>query len=533
MNAGILIGAIVVLLCILLNRLSDKIGVPMLLFFMVLGMVFGSDGLVKIHFDDYRMAETICSFALIFIMFYGGFGTNWKAARPVAVKAGVLSTAGVVLTAFFTGLFCYFVLGFDWRESFLVGAVISSTDAASVFSILRARRMNLKYNTASLLELESGSNDPMSYMLTVTAIGIMNGTQAGGVGGVLLSTLWQMGVGLAGGVLVAFLAMTILKKVDLSGKGMDTIFLCAAAAFSYALPAMVGGNGYLGAYLAGILLGNSAIGNKAALVHFFDGITGLAQIQLFFLLGLLAFPSQMPQILLPALAIALCLTFVSRPAAMFLLLGPMRCPPRQIFLVSAAGLRGAASIVFAIMATASGTAMQNDLFHIVFCVSLFSVALQGTLLPLISRRLDMVDDGADVRRTFNDYQEEAALQLMQIRIDGTHPWKDRNVRELNLPAQTLIVMVRRGKETLIPKGNTFLREGDLVILSGERYRDDGGTELREILADSMEGWTGRQIREISLPEELLIVAVKKTDGTFAVPGGETKIESGDVLVVSQ
>jgi len=533
MNAVLLIGAIVVLLCILLNRLSDRIGVPMLLFFMVLGMVFGSDGLVKIHFDDYQAAETICSFALIFIMFYGGFGTNWKAARPVAVKAGVLSTVGVALTALFTGLFCYFALGFDWRESFLVGAVISSTDAASVFSILRARRMNLKYNTASLLELESGSNDPMSYMLTVTAMGVMSGTQTGGIGGVLLSTLWQMGVGLAGGAMVASLAVRTLKKVDLSGNGMDTVFLCAAAAVSYALPALVGGNGYLGAYLAGILLGNSAIGNKAALVHFFDGITGLAQILLFFLLGLLAFPSQIPAILLPALVIALFLTFVSRPAALFLLMGPMRCPVRQILLVSAAGLRGAASIVFAIMATAGGAAMQNDLFHIVFCVSLFSVALQGTLLPVVSRRLDMIDEEADVRKTFNDYQEEEALQLMQIRIDGAHPWKDRNVRELNLPAQTLIVMVRRAGETLIPKGNTFLREGDLVILSGERYRGDGGTELREIAADDMEGWTGRRIREIGLPEDLLIVAVKKPDGTFAVPGGETRIELGDVLVVSQ
>ena len=276
---------------IILNKLSSKAGMPMLLAFIVLGMIFGSDGLLKIKFDDYKSAESICSIALIFIIFYGGFGTKWNVAKPVATKAILLSTLGVVLTAVFTGLFCHFVLRFSLLESFLVGAVTSSTDAASVFAILRSKKLNLKYNTASLLEVESGSNDPLSYMLTIIVLSFMQGNAS--TGKMIYMLFAQIVYGFAFGVAIAYGALYILRKFNFSYAGFDFLFVLAVASLSYAIPTLIGGNGYLSAYVAGLFLGNKTFPQKKNLVHFFDGITGLMQMLIFFLLGLLSLPSKM------------------------------------------------------------------------------------------------------------------------------------------------------------------------------------------------------------------------------------------------
>ena len=530
MTIWLLIGAAILLVCIAASRFSGRFGVPMLLVFIALGMLFGSDGLFKIPFDDYPAAEQICSFALIFILFYGGFGTNWKAARPVAAKAICLSTLGVVLTAGLTALFCHFVLRFGPLESFLIGSVISSTDAASVFSILRSKKLSLKGGTDSLLEVESGSNDPISYMLTVTALGLMQGDGLRSVVWLLFS---QIVLGLLAGGLVAFLAVFVLRRVRFSTDGFDVLFVVAAAVLSYALASAVGGNGYLSAYLAGILLGNSRIPNKSALVHFFDGITGLSQIVIFFLLGLLAFPSQMPAILLPSVAIALFLTFVSRPAVVFALLTPTRAPVRQQLLVSWAGLRGASSIVFAILATVSEATLKHDVYHIVFCVCLLSVAFQGTLLPFFARRLQMIDADSDkILKTFNDYQEEAEMRLIQTRIPEGHPWVGRTVGELGLVSDTLIVLIRRGAASLIPKGDTRIRTEDLLVLSGQEYTGGDDVVLEEIHYGKGHRYVGKYLREITFPHHSLVIIIRRADGKVEIPRGASLVEEGDVLVVS-
>lgn len=527
-NMLLLCGAVLVA-CILASRFSQRAGVPALLLFMALGMLFGSDGLLRIPFDDFRLAEQICSVALIFIMFYGGFGTRWEAAKPAAARAVVLSTLGVAVTALLTALFCRLVLGFTPLASFLTGAVISSTDAASVFSILRSKKLGLRDHTASLLELESGSNDPMSYMLTMIALTLMG---VGEGGNLLWMVFSQVVFGILPGLAVAGVSIWVLRRFRLTD-GMDSIFVLSAALLSYALPAAIGGNGYLGAYLAGIVLGNAHIPHKVSLVHFFDGLTGLAQIVIFFLLGLLSYPTQIPQVLLPALAIALFLTFAARPAAVFLLLLPFRCGWRQCMLVSWAGLRGAASIVFAIMALASGAETGQDLFHIVFCISLLSVAFQGSLLPLVALRLDMVDSGDSVSRTFNDYQDQRQLHLTRFRIQPGHPWENKTVGECQLPADALVVTIRRGAESLIPNGGTVIRAGDLLVVSTPLYEDDGGVSLRELPVKEHRDWVGRTIRELGLPAEVLIVLVRRADGTTAVPKGGTVLRPGDTLVVSE
>lgn len=516
----------VILCCIVAYRFSSKFGMPALLCFMALGMIFGSDGLFKISFDNYVMTEQLCTLSLIFIMFYGGFGTNWKTAKPIAVKAALLSTLGVVATALLTCFFCNQILHFSFSESFLIGSVLSSTDAASVFSILRSKKLNLKDSTAPLLEIESGSNDPMAYMLTMIALAMISGDTNTSVP-IMMFT--QIAFGVVIGIVSALVAILVLKKGEIVSEGMDTIFVIALVLLSYAIPTVIGGNGYLSVYLTGIILGNSNISNKITLVHFFDGITGLAQILIFFLLGLLSFPHLFPQIFLTSLFIAAFLTFIARPAAVFLLLLPFRSSLRQCLLVSWSGLRGAASIVFSIMVIAGGIELEHDLFHIVFFISLLSVAIQGSLLPIVSRKLDMVDNSSDIRKTFNDYQDDSDLTLMRMYIPKGHNWENRFIEDVSFPTGSLALMVKRGSETLIPRGNTKILAKDTIILSVPAYRGEDSGKLKEIEIEITHPWCGKCIADLDLPENLLIALVKRDD-VNVIPQGSTVIHNGDKVV---
>lgn len=530
MTSYILLVAAVILLCLSLNKMSNKLGIPMLLAYILLGMMFGTDGILKIPFDNFTIAEQICTVSLIFIMFYGGFGTNWKQAKPVAGKAVLLSTVGVILTAVTTGAFCHFILKMDFWESMLIGSVISSTDAASVFSILRSKRLNLKNNTASMLEVESGSNDPCSYMLTVIILTIMSGELSGS--SLVVMIFSQIIFGILVGVVVALAAAFILKKVNFATDGFDTIFVFSMALVSYAGASMINGNGYLAAYIAGIILGNTPLHHKKSLVHFFDGITGLMQMQIFFLLGLLAYPSQLPKILPIALAIAVFLTFVARPVSVFAILMPFRCPVKQQLLVSWAGLRGAASIVFAIMATVSPAYTKNDLFHIVIFIVLFSISIQGTLLGLVAKKLDMIDENGNVMKTFSDYSDEMPVEFVKISIKAGHPWENRRIKDLTSLPDLLLVLILRGEERIIPNGNTVVLAGDKIVLSALSPEENLGICLTEIPIEKDSKWIGKPLSRIKLGEEKLVLVLKRNE-KVVIPNGNTVIRENDVLVISQ
>lgn len=530
MTSYILLVAAVILLCLSLNKMSNKLGIPMLLAYILLGMMFGTDGILKIPFDNFTIAEQICTVSLIFIMFYGGFGTNWKQAKPVAGKAVLLSTVGVILTAVTTGAFCHFILKMDFWESMLVGSVISSTDAASVFSILRSKRLNLKNNTASMLEVESGSNDPCSYMLTVIILTIMSGELSGS--SLVVMIFSQIIFGILVGVVVALAAAFILKKANFATDGFDTIFVFSMALVSYAGASMINGNGYLAAYIAGIILGNTPLHHKKSLVHFFDGITGLMQMLIFFLLGLLAYPSQLPKILPIALAIAVFLTFVARPVSVFVILMPFRCPVKQQLLVSWAGLRGAASIVFAIMATVSPAYTKNDLFHIVIFIVLFSISIQGTLLGLVAKKLDMIDENGNVMKTFSDYSDEMPVEFVKISIKAGHPWENRRIKDLTSLPDLLLVLILRGEERIIPNGNTVVLAGDKIVLSALSPEENLGICLTEIPIEKDSKWIGKPLSRIKLGEEKLVLVLKRNE-KVVIPNGNTVIRENDVLVISQ
>ena len=530
MTSYILLVAAVILLCLSLNKMSNKLGIPMLLAYILLGMMFGTDGILKIPFDNFTIAEQICTVSLIFIMFYGGFGTNWKQAKPAAGKAVLLSTVGVILTAVTTGAFCHFILRMDFWESMLIGSVISSTDAASVFSILRSKRLNLKNNTASMLEVESGSNDPCSYMLTVIILTIMSGELSGS--SLVVMIFSQIIFGILVGVVVALAAAFILKKVNFATDGFDTIFVFSMALVSYAGASMINGNGYLAAYIAGIILGNTPLHHKKSLVHFFDGITGLMQMLIFFLLGLLAYPSQLPKILPIALAIAVFLTFVARPVSVFAILMPFRCPVKQQLLVSWAGLRGAASIVFAIMATVSPAYTKNDLFHIVIFIVLFSISIQGTLLGLVAKKLDMIDENGNVMKTFSDYSDEMPVEFVKISIKAGHPWENRRIKDLTSLPDLLLVLILRGEERIIPNGNTVVLAGDKIVLSALSPEENLGICLTEIPIEKDSKWIGKPLSRIKLGEEKLVLVLKRNE-KVVIPNGNTVIRENDVLVISQ
>lgn len=528
MELNFLIGAIVILLCVFASRVSGKLGVPVLLVFILLGMLFGSDGIFKIPFDNFKLAETLCTVALIFIMFYGGFGTKWSEAKPVAVKSVLLASLGVISTALITGLLCYFVLGINMLESLLIGSVLSSTDAASVFSILRSKKLNLKYRTASVLELESGSNDPFAYMMTIIILSVMGADSR--FSSIPYIVFAQPFFGVLFGVLVSFTAYWILKNIRFT-PGFDNAFVLAIAVLAYSLPALLGGNGFLSVYIVGLFLGNRSIENKVPLVNFFDGLTSLMQMIIFFLLGLLAFPSKLPEVFGISLAITFFLTFIARPLSVFGILSFGKSEPPQKMLVSLSGLRGAASIVFSVLVVVSGVSVENDIFHIVFCVVLLSMGIQGSLLPFISKKLDMIDDSENVLRTFNDYIDEDEIMFISVEVNEKHEWAGKSLKEISLPPDTIVATVLRGDEVIIPKGDTVLEVGDNVVLTARGFRCASGVELKEIHASDRGSWPGKSLSEIKFFDDTIVVLIKRGD-TVVIPDGNTMVDKDDILVVT-
>ena len=530
MTAALLVTAAVLLLCLALTRATNRFGVPALAVFIALGMLFGTDGVFRIEFHDYAFAEQACTVALMFIMFYGGFGTNWRRAREAAVPAALLSTVGVVLTALITGVFCRYALGLRWLEGMLIGAVISSTDAASVFSILRSKRLNLKGGTASMLEIESGSNDPCAWMLTTILLQMMRSDVSAPA--MVRMVAAQIVFGAAAGVMVAVAAGWLMRQARFPTAGYDAILVFAVALLSYAGAAAVGGNGYLSAYITGIILGNSGVPGKRALVHFFDGVTGLIQMLIFFLLGLISTPSMLPRVALQGLLVALFLTLISRPAAVFAILMPFRRPVRQSLLVAWAGLRGASSIVFAIVAAVDPADLRSDVFHIVFFIVLFSIALQGTFLPAVARKLKMIDDSADVMKTFSDYSEETPVQFLKLTVSENHPWANKALMAVDMIPGARIALVIRGDEQLVPRGHTTLLPGDRVILSGPSMDPGDMAMLTEIRVDAVHAWAGRRLGDIRMHQRRLVVMIER-EGDVIIPDGETVVQAGDVLVMNQ
>ncbi len=526
--------ALVLLMCITSTKILYKFGVPILLIFIVFGMLFGSDGVVGIYFNDYQLVSKVSTIALIFIMFYGGFGTNWSMAKPVSIQAIFMSTLGVVFTAILTGVFCFFVFKTTLLEGLLIGSIVGSTDAASVFAILRSQRLNLKGSIASMLELESGSNDPFAYMLTVIILGLIAG---GGYGNIIPMILKQVIVGIVVSVVLSKLSIHLLRHAKFEIEGFYPIFITAIAVLSYSVSEYFSGNGYLSVYITGIIIGNAKIPHKKSMFQFFDSISWIMQITLFFLLGLLAFPSKIPSVMVKGISISIFMILVARPVAIFSILYCFKIPIKEKIFISWVGIRGAASIVFAIFAETYGVEINNDIFHIIFFIALFSVAVQGTFIPILAQKLDLIDNDESVLKTFNDYKQDKSTRLIELTVDEYNIMANKTIMDSDIPEDILIVMIKRNGDVFVPNGSTKILPGDILVLSGNKlkhfneYNEDKSTTLTEVSVEEKSCLINKSIKDANIPDDTLIVMIKRK-GEVLVPNGNTIIYPGDILVIT-
>ena len=529
-----IICGLVLLISITSTKILYKFGVPILLIFIMLGMLFGSDGIVGIYFNDYQLTNKIATVALIFIMFFGGFGTNWSMAKPVAIPSILLSTLGVVFTAGLTGVFCFLVFKTTLLEGLLIGSIVGSTDAASVFAILRSQRLNLKGSIASMLELESGSNDPCAYMLTTIVLGIMSNSNNGNI---FIMVLSQILLGGMVAVVLAKLSIYLLRHFKFEIEGFYPIFMTAIAVLAYSLSEYLGGNGYLCVYITGIIIGNAKIPHKKSIFQFLDGISWLMQIMLFFLLGLLAFPSKIPLVIGKGILISIFMILVARPVAIFSILFWFKIPIKQQIFIAWVGIRGAASIVFAIFAETYGVSMNNDIFHIIFFIALFSVIVQGTITPKLAKKLDLIDNEESVFKTFNDYKEDKSTSLVEFTIDEHNIIANKTIMDANIPEDILVVMIKRNGDVFVPNGSTEILPGDILVLSGNKlkhfneYREEKSTTLTEFSVEKKSSLINKSIKDADIPDDVLIVMIKRK-GEVLVPNGNTINLPDDILVVT-
>lgn len=485
-----LIGSILVFTAIVVSKTGNKYGVPSLLIFLLVGMLFGSDGLGLV-FDNYNLAQFLSIVALCVILFTGGLETKFKEIRPVIGPGVVLSTLGVFLTVIFTGAFIYFLsrierigLSLSIVMCFLLAAVMSSTDSASVFSILKNSKMRLKQNLKPMLELESGSNDPMAYVMTIVLIQVAKllYEPASSISGIdyshlILSSLQtlflQMTIGSLAGVSIGFAAVWTLKRVKLNSAPLYSILLLAVSLFAFSMTQMIQGNGYLAVYIAGLIIGNKPMNNRKEILSFMDGMTWIMQIGMFLSLGLLVNPHEMLHVAPIALLIGLFLIFVGRPLTVFLCLLPFRkISFRAKLFTSWVGLKGAVPIIFATYPIVEGIPGSEQIFNIVFFITLLSLIFQGMSIPRVAKMLHLNLPMEKVPETFGIEIPEEAGKLQDYTLTDDDLEGGNTLKEIQFPQGARVVIIRRDDKFIIPDGSVELKSGDqLLIIYGEADED--------------------------------------------------------------
>lgn len=461
-------GALLLILSVLASKATGRIGVPSLLVFLLVGILAGSEGLVGIEFDNAYYAQIIGIIALSYILFSGGLDTDWKSIRPVLRPGILLSTVGVLLTCGLTGWFVHTVLDFSWIEGLLIGAIVSSTDAAAVFSVLRTKSVNLKGELRPVLELESGSNDPMAIFLTTALLSLLQIQNTSGVS--LVPTFFQqMILGGAVGVAAGRFAPFLLNKIKLEYEGLYPVLTLALVLLIYTGAQTIGGNGFLSVYLAGVLMGNQNFLHKKSLVLFHDGIAWIMQITMFLTLGLLVYPSQLLPVAGAGLLISIFLMFVARPVGVHASLVFSGLNWREKGLISWVGLRGAVPIVLATYPLVAGVERAGMIFHLVFFVVITSVLLQGSTIPLVARILKV---DAPVKPKFRypiEYVPTDNMKgdLIEIPVAKNSEVIGKSIVDLNLPKDALIVLIQRKGSVIVPRGGTVIEKDDTLLVLAE------------------------------------------------------------------
>lgn len=468
----LLIGAILLFFSIIAGKAGFRFGVPVLLLFLGVGMLFGSDGL-GIQFNNPASAQFIGMIALSIILFSGGMDTKYTEIKPILGQGVILATLGVAATTAITGLFIFWIsrlsefTSLTLIEALLMAAVMSSTDSASVFSILRSKKQGLKEQLRPMLELESGSNDPMAYMLTILLIQIIQ-TPAGEI------NIWysimmffvQMSVGAVAGFLLGKLAVWVMNRLNMDNQSLYPILLLAFVFFIFSVTELVKGNGYLAVYMAGLVVGNHKMQHQKSVMTFFDGFTWLFQIVMFLTLGLLVNPSDLIPVAGLGLLVGVFMIIFARPISVFLCLLPFRKMSGKAKLyVSWVGLRGAVPIIFATYPLIAQIPQASLIFNVVFFITILSLLTQGTTVSYMAKLLGLTEKEKETKNNFGlELSEDIKSAMSEIMVESSLLEQGNRLMDLTLPDNTLVVMVKREDSFFIPKGKTKLKPGDKLLV---------------------------------------------------------------------
>ena len=461
----ILLSAVLAILGVLASKLSPRFGVPVLVLFLGVGMLAGEDGIGRILFDNADAAHAIGTFALILILFDGGLQTSKKSIIQAWKPAALLATFGVVGTAVVTGLAAMYILDLPLNKGLLLGAIVGSTDAAAVFSVLRNAGIRIPAKIKSTLELESASNDPMAIFLTIGLITLIQDSTTKPLD--LLSLFAsQMGVGAAVGIVIGGIAVWLFRRVSLMAIGLYPVFVMLFGVLSFGLAANLNGSGFLATFITGVIVGNSRFAYQRNTFVFLDGLAWLGQIAMFVILGLLVTPTELFVSWKEGLLIAFVLIFIARPLVVMPILLLSKFSFKASLLISWVGLRGSVPIILAIFPLIFGMAYAELIFNVVFFIVLISALLQGSTLPYAARKLGLVlDDEVKESSTLEIVKvAKSKRELIEIEVSKSSPALNKTISELALPDNTVVAMIARGEETLIPKGSTKIERGDQIFI---------------------------------------------------------------------
>lgn len=477
LNEILLIASILLISAIIFNKIGGKFGVPSLVIFILVGILAGSDGILGIYFEDFTLAQFVGIVAISYILFMGGLSVNIKELKPVVTEGSVLATLGVFATGIIVGLCSYFLLDLPMLECMLLGAIISSTDAAAVFGVLRSKSISLDYNLKPLLEFESGSNDPMAVFLTLEVIGLITG-QLDSLG-LVFDFFKQMLLGIAFGYLIARGTAWIINRIRLEYDSLYVVITLASVLFTYSFISIIGGNGFIGVYICGLALASMKFVNKKTLIKFHDAVAWLMQIVMFLILGLLVNFKDGFAYTKQAFLIALILTFVARPIAVFLTTFPFKRSLKEKLMISWVGLRGAAPIVLATFPLTENVPHAMEIFNIVFFVVIISVLLQGTTIPYFAKLLK-VDAPLEVNHdSVLEYGgKDSNNKMIEFTVADNAEAAGKQLFELNLPQGALVSLIYKNGEYIIPTGSTTIEPCDVLFVLMDKTKE---TQVRKII----------------------------------------------------
>lgn len=463
MDYKILTCGILLLISLLSIRVTKKVQVPLLILFLFIGIAAGSEGIGGIYFDDAKITQDIGNVALLFILFAGALETKKSDATMALYPSGILATAGVFFTAMLAALIAYVLTSLNLKESLLFGAIVSSTDAAAVISMLGGS--NLKKKIRTVIEIESGSNDPMAYALILFILSMFGAGEKTSIFWGVIFLFRQIIFGALMGIIFGKISLPLGKILKIEREEFLTIHIIAMLFICFAGTNIIGGNGFLAIYLMGILIGNEHFDFRMNCIKNMRVASWLMQITMFIILGLLVFPSQLKAVVIRGSILAIMITIVARMAVVFALMSPFKYTKKEKFFMSWAGLKGAVPIIFSTNAITAGIDNSQVIFNMVFYMVVFSVMIQGMTLKPLAKYLGLLDPVSEADADTIDLEELEELSLKKLYLDRKSEYITKEIRELNLPKSMHIISIRRGDEDITPRGDVILKAGDKILFS--------------------------------------------------------------------